>query len=617
VSAGPRWHGDRSTAALLALLAGTALLYLWDLSAVGWANTFYAAAAQAGAADPTAFLFGSSDPANAITVDKPPAALWVMSASVALFGLNSWSLLVPQALAGVAAVGVLYAAVRRVAGSTAGLLAGTILALTPVAAAIFRYNNPDALLVLLLVAAGYAVQRALAADAGRGWLPLAGMLLGLGFLTKMLQALVVLPVFAVVYLLAADTPLRTRMLRAGAALAALIAAAGWYLLLVEVWPAQTRPYIGGSQHNSIVELTLGYNGLGRLTGDEVGGLGNTNHDRGAGRLFAAAMGDQISWLLPAAVVALAAGVWITRHRPRTDPQRAALLLWGGWLLVTGVIFSAANGILHPYYTVALAPAVGATTAIGVWLLWQRRTQRWAAVTLAVLVAVTAGWSYLLLARNPDWLPGLRIGVVGLGVAVALAMPQVARVPRTAARALAVAALLVALAGPTAYAVATVGNPGRGALPSAGPAGRHRFPPPADGPHHGPPPHRGGPMALLFAPTPGPHLTALLGADAGQYTWAAATVGSTPAAGYQLATGAAVMAVGGYNGTDPAPTLAQFRDDVAARRIHYFLGGAPGAGRGSGSQEAAHIADWVHAHFPVRRIDGVDVYDLTHGFKAGA
>ncbi|WP_420093270.1 glycosyltransferase family 39 protein [Mycolicibacillus trivialis] len=619
-----RWHRriDPSTWALGALLAATAVLYLWGLSAGGWANAFYAAAAQAGAADPTAFLFGSSDAANAITVDKPPAALWVMSASVWLFGLNSWSLLVPQALQGVAAVGVLYAAVRRVAGARAGLLAGTLLAVTPVATLMFRYNNPDALLVLLLVLAAYAVQRALSADSGSWWLPLAGVMVGFAFLTKMLQALVVVPVFAAVYVLAADTGLRTRLRRLLGGLGALVASAGWYLVLVELWPASARPYIGGSQHNSIIELTLGYNGLGRLTGDEVGGLGNTNHDVGAARLFGPSMGDQIGWLLPAALIAIPAALWITRGRARTDPVRAAVLLWGGWLVVTGGVFSFANGILHPYYTVALAPAIAATVAIGTVLLWRRRAETWAAAALAAMMLVTAGFAYLLLDRTPAWSPGLRIAVLAAGLIAAALLAAAGRLPAAAARALAVTAVVVGLAAPTAYSVATVAHPSQGALPTAGPArhGPHGPPPPRDGgPRRGGPPQDGGIAALLFPSTPGPALTALLRGDAEHYTWAAATVGSNRAAGYQLAARAPVMAVGGYNGTDPAPTLDRFRQLVAAGRIHFFVGGAPPTPRHqvSGSREAARIAAWVTRHFPARTVDGVEVYDLSRGFTAGA
>lgn len=395
------------------LLAATAVLYLWNLSASGWANAFYSAAVQAGAQNWTAMLFGSSDAANGITVDKTPAALWVMDLSVRLFGLNSWSILVPQALMGVAAVAVLYAAVRRVSGPGAALLAGTVLAVTPVAALMFRFNNPDALLVLLLVVAGYCVTRACERDAGRWWLVVAGVAVGFGFLAKTLQAFLVLPGFAVAYLVAGGRSVGRRVSALAGAAAAMVVAGGWYLLLAELWPAEKRPYIGGSQHNSIVELTLGYNGLGRLTGEETGGLGNLDHDVGPGRLFGFGMGLDIAWLLPAALICLGAGLVLTRRAPRTDATRAALLSWGGWLVVTAVVFSFAGGIVHSYYTVALAPAVAAVIGIGSHLLWQNRFRPWCAVALAGGVLLSSVLAAVLLSRTADWLPWLR-GAVAVG-----------------------------------------------------------------------------------------------------------------------------------------------------------------------------------------------------------
>ena len=302
------------------LLAMTAAQYLWNLSASGWANSFYSAAAQAGASNWTAMLFGSSDAANAITVDKTPASLWIMDISVRIFGLNPWSVLAPQALEGVAAVAILYAAVRRVSGPGAALLAGSIMALTPVAALMFRFNNPDALLVLTLVEGAYCTQRACEKNSSRWWLVAAGAAVGFGFLAKMLQAFLVVPGFIAGYLLSGSRPLGRRLLDTGSLVGAMVAAAGWYLLLVEVWPSDARPYIGGSQHDSIIELALGYNGLGRLTGNETGGLGNMNFDVGWGRLFGHSMGTEIAWLLPAAVICLGAIVLLTRRHPeQTSP----------------------------------------------------------------------------------------------------------------------------------------------------------------------------------------------------------------------------------------------------------------------------------------------------------
>lgn len=611
--------------ALAGLLVCTAALYLWNLSASGWANSFYSAAAQAGSQDWTAWFFGSSDPANAITVDKTPAALWVMGLSARIFGFGSWSVLVPQALMGVASVALLYATVRLVTGPVAAWLAGAMLAVTPVAALMFRFNSPDALLVLLLIAAAYCVQRACARDAGRWWLVAVGVLTGFAFLAKMMQAFLVLPAFAAAYLICAAAPLRTRLLRLAGGAAALVVSGGWYLLLVELWPAADRPYIGGSQHNSIVELALGYNGVSRLTGAQAGGLGNLNFDVGWDRLFGAGMGGEIGWLLPAAATCAGAGFVLTRRAPRTDPVRAALIIWTGWLVVTAVVFSYANGIVHSYYTVALAPAIAACVAIGSELLWRNRADRRVTAVSAAAVLTTAALAVVLLARRPDWLPWLRWGIAVTGIAAAALILSARRF--AVARVAAAVSVLCVLAGPAAYSVATVATPHTGAVPSAGPAhsgplfGGHRPGGPAfGGPPPGGPPdggfRDGGPpfgAGLLEAPKSAPAVTALLTDDAGRYTWAAAVVGSNNAAGYQLAADVPVMAVGGFNGTDPAPTVDAFRQLVADGRIHYFIESRIMAGHRSeqvGSRDAVEIAQWVQSTFTPVTVDGTVLYDLT-------
>jgi 4-amino-4-deoxy-L-arabinose transferase-like glycosyltransferase len=590
--------------AFATLLIGTAALYLWNLSASGWANAFYSAAAQAGASNWTAMLFGSSDAANAITVDKTPASLWVMDASVRLFGLSPWSVLAPQALEGVAAVALLYAAVRRVSGPGAALLAGAIMALTPAAALMFRFNNPDALLVLMLVAAAYCTQRACEKDSSRWWLVAAGAAIGFGFLAKMLQAFLVLPGFVAAYLVSGSRPLRSRMLDSVVLGASVTVAAGWYLLLVELWPEGARPYIGGSQHNSIIELALGYNGFGRLTGDEPGGLGNMDFDVGWGRLFGHTMGAEIAWLLPAAVICLGALVVLTRRTPRTDATRAAMFIWGGWLVVTAVVFSYMHGIVHPYYTVALAPAIGATVGIGATLLWQRRSTLPCATALAGVVLVTSILACVLLARTATWLPWLRGGIAVGGVAAAVLLLVSGRLAAPVGRGVACLAIAVSLAGPAAYAVATAATPHRGAIPAAGPANHGAIPLGAGG--------------LLTAPVAGPTLSATLAADADHFTWAAAAMGSNNAAGYQLGSGAPVMAIGGFNGTDPAPTLEEFKRYVAERKIHYFVRGRPMIGQWasqtSGSREGTKIADWVETHYTPVTVDRVVIYDLTQAPK---
>ncbi|WP_207127836.1 ArnT family glycosyltransferase [Actinocatenispora comari] len=491
--------------ALAVLLLGTAALYLVNLSANGYANSFYAGAVQAGTISWKALLFGAVDAGSGITVDKPPASIWLMALSGRVFGFSSWSMLVPQALLGVASVALLYGAVRRVAGYAAGLGAGAILALTPVAVLMFRFNNPDALLVLLMVAGAYAVTRAVE----RGslwWLVLAGTALGFGFLTKMLQAFLVLPAFALVYLVAAPVSLRRRIGHLLAAGAALVVSAGWYVALVELWPAGSRPYIGGSTDNSLLQLALGYNGLSRLTGGSGGGPGGggmpggarevftgggsgapvrevfTGGGPGGGgnamfggatgplRMFSDTFGTQISWLLPAALLALVAGLWLTRAARRTDRTRAALVLWGGWLLVTMAVFSFMSGIIHPYYSVALAPAIAAVVAIGGHTLWEQRERTGGRVGLAVLVAVTGVWAYQLLGRAPSWQPWLRYAVLVTAAAgvVWLLVPG-----RWVRRVALVAVPVLAFAGlgaPAAYSAQTAATAHTGSIPTAGPGG---------------------------------------------------------------------------------------------------------------------------------------------------
>ncbi len=616
----PDWQ---SRAALAALLAGTALLYLWGLGESGWANSFYSAAAQAGSESWKALFFGASDAAGSITVDKTPLALWPMALSVKVFGLSSWSILVPQAIEGVAAVWLLHATVRRTTGSAAaGLLAGAVLALTPVAVLMFRFNNPDALLVLLLVGSAYATLRAIDGEHAVRWLALGGALVGLAFLAKMLQAFLVLPALALVYVLVAAIPLRTRLGHLLVAFGAVVLGGGWWVAIVSLWPASDRPYIGGSQDNSILELTLGYNGFGRLTGDETGSVGGGMGwgTTGLLRMFNSEIGSQVAWLIPAAMVLGTGALWFARRDRRL---LAGLILWLGWGVVTGLTFSLMAGIFHPYYTVALAPAIAASVAIGAHVLWQHRESLVAAGVMAAATAFTATWTFSLLGRT-DWQPWLRYVVLVLGLAAAVALFGVRHVPRKVGIAVATAALIAGLAGPTAYSLSTAATAHSGSIPSAGPASAGTFGGGPGGRTTGATPQGNAANAggLLDGSTSSEALTALLTEDASSYTWVAAAVGSNSAAGYQLASELPVMAIGGFNGSDPSPTLAQFQQYVADGDIHWFIasgggfggggfgGGGFGGGPNPGGSTSSEIATWVSENFTARTVDGVTVYDLS-------
>ncbi|MGW5376250.1 glycosyltransferase family 39 protein [Nocardia sp. NPDC003999] len=748
----PRTRRNWEFPALAALLLGTAVAYLCNLSANGWANSFYSAAVQAGSVSWKAFFFGSSDAANSITVDKPPASLWLMELSVRAFGLNSWSILVPEVLLGVASVALLWATVRRSFGPAAGLLAGLALAVTPVAALMFRFNNPEALLVFLMIAAAWAMTRAVE-DGRWRWLVLTGALIGFGFLTKQLQVLLVVPALALTYLLAGPPKLGKRILQLFAAGAAMVVAAGWWLLAVELWPASSRPWIGGSHENSILELTLGYNGLGRLNGNERGSVvpGGGELPRGGNgmwgetgitRMFEPAQGGQIAWLIPAALVALVVGILLRGKAARTDRQRASLVLWGGWLLATGLVFSFMAGIFHQYYTVALAPAIAALVGAGAVLAWRGRHRPWVRLASALAVGLTTATAWMLLSRSPEWQSWLRWTVLAVGVLATLAVLVPA--PRKPAVVSALAVAFTFLAGPVAYAVDTIATPHAGSIPSAGPnvamrgrppwgegmpgmgrrmqngmstgrdgaaqapgdtppdggspgpqgtdgripqpgsrlpgsepqgnapggrtpsGGRQGttpngqapggagtppgfppdgqapdgagtppgFPPgtapqgtapggqtpdgtvfpqgtggmPGDG---GPGPNGGGGMGgLLGASEPSAQIVSLLEQNGGDYTWVAAAIGSNSAAGLQLATELPVMPIGGFNGSDPSPTLEQFQQYVAEGKIHYFVGGGRGGPGSSSSSPSAQITQWVEENFTAIQVDGVALYDLT-------
>jgi 4-amino-4-deoxy-L-arabinose transferase-like glycosyltransferase len=495
----------------------------------------------------------------------------------------------------------------------------------------FRYDNPDALLVFLMIAAVWALLRAVE-DGRTRWLVVCGALLGLGFLTKQLQVLLVVPGTALTYLVAGPPRLRKRLAQLLAALVGFVTAAGWWVLLVELWPSDSRPYIGGSTTNSFLELTFGYNGLGRLLGgdDSFPHGGPAGPDPGAvpsapfghagiTRLFTGESGGQISWLLPAALTFLVVGLVLCGRNSRTDPDRAQYLAWGGWLLGTAGVFSYMSGLFHDYYTVALAPAVAALVGIGATTVWHRRDHAWAVALLAAVTVVTGGWAWVLLNHTPEFVGWLKwvilVGAVmaAAGLLIAAVLPAPASRGRDVRTWAAAAAIVVTLAGPLAYCVQTVSTAHTGGVVTAGPQISGSVPGPMGQPG------RSG------ADVPA-QVTRLLSENADAYTWVAAAPGSTEAGYYQLASGKPVMALGGFGASDPAPTLAQFQAYVATGRIHYYIPSTgmglrtgnstdsdalnltpPGADR---SSEAEHIKDWVEQHYTATTVDGVPLYDLT-------
>jgi 4-amino-4-deoxy-L-arabinose transferase-like glycosyltransferase len=561
----------RST--LIAVVAIALLLNIWALSLNGLGNQYYTAAARSMAESWHNWFFVALDRGGFISVDKPPIPLWVAGLSARLFGVNTWSILLPTAFAGAGAVALLWVTVRRQFGVVAATVAALVLAVSPVNVAVNRLNLPEPWLVLFLVAAVWALQRALEGRHSLRWCMMAGAFVGLAFNTKMLAAYIVVPALGLAVLLASRT-WRDRIVRNFVFGAAAIATSVPWILVVDAIPAASRPYVGGSTDNSVTDLIFGYNGLGRVEGNGGGVLGGASSGPGgifggppsALRLFSGALGGQIAWLLPLAAVGAVAAFWLHRRQP---VRRAVVALWVGWMLLVAVVFSNAEGTFHAYYTALLGPAVAALVGIGaasfVPLLRVERIW-WIAVSAAV--AGTVALQIRLSGRAPHFYGWTRvvllIGVVGAVALAAVAMTRRApQGPLLIAGAVLLAALLVA---PIAWAVSETSNAVLNAtLPQAGPrqglAGRS----------FGSESSNGNPELAAF----------LLTHDDGE-RWQLVTSTAQQASGLIADQGLSVMAIGGFMGTDPSISVHAMGTLIADGAVRYFLttggGGAGSAGR---------------------------------------
>jgi 4-amino-4-deoxy-L-arabinose transferase-like glycosyltransferase len=490
---------------LIAMLAG--VLTLWGLTRSGYANVYYAEAAQAASHSWKAWLTNALDTSGTDSLDKGPLSNMLMGLSGRVLGFSSFSMLLPEALCGIGSVLLLHNLVRRTLGHRAALLAALMLALTPIFVAMSRFNNPDSLLVLLEVAAAWALVRALESGRTRHLL-LCGLFVGLAFNVKMLQAYLIVPALALTFLIAGQGAPRRRiaqLLAGGAAL--LTVSFAWYGAMMLV-PAAARPWVGDTTDNSWFSLIFEANGLNRVAGGSGGagpaGAGGFGGPAGPLRLFDSIVGGQIAWLLPLALVGLLLGLWTQRRAPRTDLGRSAYLLWGGWVLVSWAVFSFSAGIFHPYYTTALAPAVAVLSAGGLVTLWDRaRNSTLWAVALALVAVATAILAAVLLGRATGFAPLVAPTAIVLAVFAAAAL-LLTRVPasgqwlaarRWIASFAAIAGLLAVLAGPAAYSIATVGKTLSGGNPLAGPASAETGLGDPGGP-------RGAPRGLAFGGIPG-------------------------------------------------------------------------------------------------------------------
>ncbi len=566
----------------MALVVDTA-----NLSLNGLGNQYYTAASRAMASSWSGFFFASLDPGGFISVDKPPVFLWIEAASVRLFGVSSWSVLGPAALAGATAVAVLWAAIDRRFGRVAATVAGLVLALTPVSVAVDRLNLPEPFFLLFLVAAVWALGRAFDAERALRWVLLAGALAGLAFNTKMLAAAVPLPALGLGILLA-TRGWRRALGHATAFAAAALVSGWWWIVVVDLVPASMRPYVGGSTDDTVVDLVFGYNGFGRMSGGMGGrpgggpiggsfggaGPGAAGATSGAGgvmggspgplRLLGDALGGQIAWLLPVAVLAAVLVLWHWRH---DRVARSLVVVWAGWLALYAVVFSKASGTFHAYYTAALAPAIAALVGMGAAaVLDLARRHRWWLAAVPVVVASTIAFQLVLAARAPGFQAWAGPVAVGLGVTAvaALGLGVAARhraLVHTALAGVVAAALVLPASWSLGEATAPVLN---ATLPQAGP--------------------RTGTAGSTFGSASSngdPALAAFLVDHRDGETWDLAVSSAQVGSGLMADQGLSVMALGGFMGTDRAATVESFAADVAAGRVRYVLGGGAGPG-GSGA-----------------------------------
>ena len=608
---------------LLAILLLAAFLNFFQLQLNGYGNTYYAAAVKSMLTSWHNFFFVSFDPGGFVTVDKPPLALWIQTASAKIFGFSGFSLLLPQAIAGIISVYILYRLVRRTFGPVAGLLAALALAITPISVVMNRDNNMDTLLVLTLLLAAWCVIKAGETGSLR-WLLLCAVLVGLGFNMKTLEAYLVVPAFGLLYLLSSPLNWGKRIWHLALALLILLVISLSWLVAVDLTPASQRPYVGSSQTNSEIELALGYNGLQRLTGMSRPGAGargggNAGADNrsvqttpkpssssaggfpGAGannpfseggspsvlRMFTVQLGGQVSWLLPLALISLVALGWQTRLRLPLSRQHQALVLWGTWLLTTGAFFSVAS-FFHSYYLVTIAPAIAALSGIGLVLLWRtyregsRADWRTWMLPLALLLT-TAEQAYLLLSYTP-WNSVLTPLMLLLCLLSALVLTLVKvwptmRMAQAVQRSAVTVSMIALLLTPALWSVYSTLVPGNSTLPTAGPpianSGFANFP----GGNRGLGRGNGAPGRANRGLAGGgeqadSRLISYLEANQGSSRYLLATQNAMSAAPIIIATGKPVMAMGGFIGSDPILNQQQLENLVKAGTVHFFLLSGP-------------------------------------------
>lgn len=586
-------------------------------------NPYYTAAVTSMVQNFHNFFYGAFDPAGFITVDKPPVALWLQAISALIFGVHGWSVILPQALAGVGSVILLYVLVKPRFGAWAARITALIMALTPIAVAVTRTNNMDAILVFVLLLATFFLFKAVH-RAKIGWLLLSFALIGVGFNVKMLQAFMVVPAFLLFYFIATKLSWRKKLVQLVIALVLMLAVSVSWAVVVDQTAASERPYIGSSQTNSVLELAFGYNGMERLLGQETGtgssgnmemgappsvnstdsnsttppsppsgsvqdganggtppqgnngtpptgGPGNAAKGGGNGskmtgstgmfgtgnagplRLFQTALGDQISWFLPLAIIGMLAIFLAYRNENKriyhlTSKQKE-MVFWAAWLIPVAGFFSIA-GFFHHYYLIMLAPPIAVLSGVGIVALFRlyQDKENWQRFLLPVAVALTGSLQAFFVAT---YLPILAviIGIAALLMSISLLVLR--QQPSKFTAKMTGLALAILLIAPTYWSLTPILYGGNSSLPEAGPQLKQSS---------------GGGFADASVDS---DLISYLQKNNTGETYLFGTTDATTAGPYIIKTKEAVMALGGFNGTDPTLTVKQLKQMIQAGEIKYF------------------------------------------------
>ncbi len=584
-------------------------------------------------------------------MDKPPLGLWIQTIFAHFLGVSGFSVVLPEILAGIASVIVLYHLVKRSFGTIAGLVAALALAIMPVVVATDRNNTMDSTLILTLLLAAWAFIKTTETGKLR-YLLLGAVLVGAGFNIKMLEAFLPLPAFYALYFLGSKERIWNKLLKLGLASILLLVISFSWAIVVDLTPAGQRPYVGSSGDNSVMNLVFGYNGVDRLlgmgggnrpgSGPANGGLpaqrpmsngvfpappinGANNGIRpmmpppggngfppvgrgpmgggpggfnigqaGVSRLFVPPLSKEVSWLLPFGIFAVFVVLFGSRLRLPLGPNHQAMVLWGGWLLTAGVFFSIA-GFFHEYYLSIMAAPLAALVAMGVIVLWRLGHRHFwlAAGLLSVGAGGTLLFQYLTASsftQNLWWFSiPVALFLLGFGLLMNALLLRGNGLSPVFGFVFVITAMVFT---PGVWSLLTnLNTSSNQSLPAAYSGGTSG------------PANRGG-LQINQA------LLSYLEQHTAGMEYLMAVPSSMQGADYVLATGRPVLYLGGFNGQDvviDAAGLAAMVRDGELRFIYWGGGGGPGGGR-------SNISGWVASS--CKAVQGFDTNSQNVGAPDG-